>query len=214
MKSNRPTSVLTLAILHLVFGGLGLICTMCAGLGSMGNPFGGLGQQQGQQKMQAEMEKQMDEKLPAANAVQYGGMAIDAVLSFMLIAGGIGLLKMASWARTLSLVYAALSLLHKLFGAIYSIAFMIPLMTEIKPLLIEEMRTDPQVTPQMAESLATLVGMTGYFSLAVVVVTMLYPTIVLIIMLRPSVAAAFRGEVGQQSVEDYHDDRNSGMPPT
>jgi hypothetical protein len=32
MQRRRPTAVGVIAILHLVFGGLGLLCTVCGGL--------------------------------------------------------------------------------------------------------------------------------------------------------------------------------------
>jgi hypothetical protein len=195
MIRKRPTAVLVLAILHLVGGGLGLVCTVCTGGMQLagGNqmfagPAGGANQSpqvKSQQEFQKRLEKHVETELPHQKAVTYANLGLDLVLDVMLISAGIGLLSVQPWARVVSLVYAALSILAKVIGLV-NLAFTWPVMSAF---IEQEGRRDPNLQMMTSMMPAIMVG-----TAVVTVLFLIYPIVVLVILLRPSIAAAFRGE--------------------
>jgi hypothetical protein len=196
MPRTRPASVTVIAILHLIFGGLWLLC----GLGSLGMQASGLqdmfmnvgnvapsnnpqlAKQQDMQKQVMEFSRKM-----SYSPVEYATHVQYVVLSILLILSGIGLLKMAPWGRMLSLVYATLSILSNM-------ALIVALVTVSIP-LVQEYADKLAVHGQEGQTAGILIK--GGVSVAIILslVSMIYPVIVLILLFRPSVAAAFRGEI-------------------
>jgi hypothetical protein len=205
MSQNRPAAVLVIAILHFVGGGLGLVGGLCglAFLGAGGNQmFTNLGgspsgqQGKGPEALQPRMMKHMEENVPYYQAVQYGNLSLDVVLSVLMITAGIGLVGMKSWGRTLSLVYAALSILYHVWQLVYAYAYTIPIMNAF----FDEEMADKQVAA-FASSMKTITAISPLLGAIVVI----YPIIVIIIMLLPSVAAAFRGQLDFNVPADEYD---------
>src|ERR1700722_15044684 len=117
MKSERPGSVLTIAILHLVGGGLGLVLVICGGIGlAMQSSLTKAMTSANPQHFSVRMQARMAHQIPSATAVQIGELLASFVLSVLLITAGIGLLSMRNWARYLSFIYAGLSIVNKLFS--------------------------------------------------------------------------------------------------
>jgi hypothetical protein len=193
MRKNRPAAVLVIAILHLVGGGLGVAGGLCglAFVGAGGNQmFSGLGgapssqQGKGPESVQPRMMKHMEESLPHYQAVQYGNLGVDLLISVLMIVAGIGLIAMKSWGRLLSLVYAVLSILFHVWQLVYAYAYTIPTMNAF---FDDEAARDKQVAA-FASSMKTIMAVSPVMGAIVAI----YPIIVIIIMLLPSVAAAFR----------------------
>jgi len=210
MKPTRPASVLVIAILHFIFGGFGLLCGAISTAQNLAGGQAGFmaGMQDPKQvEMQKEMEKEMQQKLPNAKTVELAETGAGLFLSVLMIAGGVGLLRLAPWGRTLSILYAVLSILLKIAGAIYAFGFMLPVMREILPKhMAAQMANQPGPANQQAQDMA--LKMTDFMLTAIpvlVLLMMIYPIVVLIIMLRPKVAAAFRGEAASPQIEDYYD---------
>ncbi len=96
MHRNRPTVVLVMAIITIVFGGLGSLCGVC-GLGfnslyltsSKGgtSPFAGV----------ADIGDFIESRLPGYKAIEIGNAGLVLFFGIVLIAAGIGLLNMQSW---------------------------------------------------------------------------------------------------------------------
>jgi hypothetical protein len=195
---------MVIAILHFVFGGLGLLMTVCGGVGQMagGNAMmagGGGGQATKQQKVAEDFQKAMQADSPAAQAVSYGELGFDVMLSLLMIISGVGLLRMQPWGRILSILYAILSIAFKVFVIVYTMAFVIPTLNTF-------VSGYPDKDAQVTAMLQVMQVMMIILLVVVPVVTMIYPIIVLVIMLRPRIAAAFRGEaVGPPPEEDYRD---------
>jgi hypothetical protein len=197
----RPASVTVIAILNLVFGGLWLLCGL-ANLGmqasGMQNMFMNMGnvnanpsndpQVAKQIAKQQEIQKQAMEFSRKINSspTQYATQLQNIVLSILLIVSGIGLLNMASWGRILSFVYAALSILSNLALVVMMLMVNVPLAQEFADKVSGQ---GPEV-----QLVATLVKAGVYVGIIVPIASMIYPAIVLILLVRPSVAAAFRGE--------------------
>jgi hypothetical protein len=209
MKRARPAIILVFAILHLVIGGLGIFIDICSGISQASGGAGGFtGANNPQQaEFQQSIQKTMNEKAPAYNAYVYGNLAVSVFLSISLIVAGIGLLSMKPWARVLSLLYAVVSLLQKVAGAIYMFLFIMPAYDEIAKNLPNDSNR------QLLEAALKLGQVMGA---VMIFVTMIYPLAVLIAMLTPSARKAMqttglRGEFDagdqEEEVEDYRDER-------
>jgi hypothetical protein len=188
MARPRPTAILVIAVLHFVFGGLGLLCDLCTGVqlagGQAFTPGGTEGAQQ--QKFTKDFEAYVAEKVPYNQAVTITTLGFDVMLGILMIAAGVGLLQMQPWGRQLSIIYAVLSILVKVANIVYLWLVSIPVIVEF---------TKPLVNKGKEEAvIAQIIQTTAYVSGILPVIFMIYPLIVLIVMLRSSVAAAFRGE--------------------
>jgi uncharacterized protein involved in cysteine biosynthesis len=184
MPRRRPTAVTVIAILHLVFGGLGLLCGICSGILDLAptqTQAGSSSPQASQQARKEITEQVLSQRVPLYRAYTIGNRVSGLLTSVLLVAAGIGLLQMQSWARWLSVVYAVLSLLVNLVGFVYTVAFFTPAYAEV-------FRQLPPQNDQerMASDIARVTGP------AIPCLVMIYPVAVLIVMLLPSVGAAFR----------------------
>jgi hypothetical protein len=137
-----------------------------------------------QQEIQKEVMKFSREQ--GSSAGQYASLLQYVVLSILMIISAIGLLKMQRWGRVLSLVYATLSILSNIAIAVYMWVVNIPAVKAFADRLGAQ--------GQEAQMMANLMKFFSNFSIITPIVSMIYPIIVLILMLRPSVAAAFRGQ--------------------
>ena len=208
MVRQRPTSILVLAILHLVAGGIGIFgsCYSVVMLAASGasssstpavtvSPTGPQGRPAAPAPPSAsQILKYYEEHVPGYKAFTFAGLAVSTVLDLMLLTSGIGLLLMQPWARILSLIYAPLSILFHVLSFTYQLAFLMPATHD----LFEGMSALGPIGPVMAA--VTDIGF--IFGLLVVI----YPIVVLFILLRRSTVAAFRGEAPRQPDEEFPDD--------
>ena len=98
MPQQRPTSVLVIAIFHFILGGLGLMCNLLA---TAELALGG------------DVAFRWLEQV-APKPVQIIDTAVSLCFACVLLAAGYGLVHMASWGRSLSLVYAYATLIEKI----------------------------------------------------------------------------------------------------
>lgn len=106
------------------------------------------------------------------------GILLGVPSCLVLLATGIGLLCLKSWARILSMVYAIYAIVFGIVGMVVnSIVMVLP--------MVEQARQ--QQGPEAAAAVGGAIGGTigGCFSLV-------YPVLLLIFMTRPKVVAAFR----------------------
>ena len=106
-----------------------------------------------------------------------------------LLAAGIGLLCLKSWARTLSIAYAIYAIAFGILGIAVNFMFL------LRPLLDQARQ---QHGPEAAGALGAVIGGTigGCFGL-------IYPVLLLIFVLRPKVAAAFYPPAPLQAEERF-----------
>ena len=94
------------------------------------------------------------------------------------IAAGIGLLKLKSWGRTLSIGYGIYAIVAGLLGVMLSFIFVMqPLMQQASQ------KSGPESAALIGGAIGGTIG--GCFG-------MIYPVLLLIFMFRPKVVAAFR----------------------
>jgi hypothetical protein len=190
MARRLPRAVQVIAILHLVFGGLRLFCALTGGLMKLaGAPkalpqTGGTPQQQdlAQQERRKEITEQVNaNRIPLYRAYTITNQVLSVLYSMVLLASGVGLLTLRSWARWLSVGYAACNLMGNLCVFGYTIAFFIPAQND----------AFRQLPPQSEEERLAY-NMATVLAPGTPCVMMTYPAAVLIVLLLPSVGAAFR----------------------
>lgn len=198
LTKNRPAAVLVIAILHFVFGTFGLLGSVCGGgmfffMRYMPTPPTAPGQPKVPNYM--DIMTAMSEKAPGFTAVQYGGMAMGLVLAVLMIVSGLDLVRMRARGRTLSIAYASLSILTTLLTFIYNLVFTMPVMSEVMDQMFQPGAMGP-MNPQQQQAFQGLMRFVFQFSyyagLLAPFFQMIYPVVVLIIMYRPHVRAAFR----------------------
>ena len=163
---QRPTSVTVFGVLNIVFAALGIfgligsIILFLIPVGS-NNP----------------VIKIMHEN-PAYAAWLKICIPLGLLRCAALLAAGIGLLRLKSWARILSIVYAIYAVVFDILAVVINFFFI------IQPML-EQARQ--QHGPEAVGAIGGAIGGTigGCFGL-------IYPVLLLIFMLRPNVVAAFR----------------------
>src|SRR4051794_12908922 len=121
MARNRPTSVLVVAVLHLVGGTLGLFCTGCTGVTLLGRqvlstappprPQPGWPPPPGatpDTTLQIGIHHRIFTEVPYARPFTLVSLGFGLVLDVLLLACGAGLLAMGRWAWFGSIGYAFL----------------------------------------------------------------------------------------------------------
>jgi hypothetical protein len=96
MTAKRPASFTVFGALCIVFASLGLLCNV-----------GGLAVSKAVEAAQSEadrakakaMEKELFERVPGYQTQAWAKMTVDVVMELLLLATGIGLLKMLPWSR-------------------------------------------------------------------------------------------------------------------
>lgn len=210
---NRPTPVLIIAIFHFIVGGTGLLCDLCgvASLVAGGGQAMVIQPDPKQAKMQQDMQEAMAQKIPGYQASQIVNTFLSLTFDVVLLAAGYGLLHMAPWARTLSLVYASVSLLHKIVMAFYTIFLVLPAMDGVFSTLLGQAQTAQE--RQILE-IGIMSGKIG--GVAGVCITMIYPFVVLLVLNLASVKEAFSGQPlapADRPNPDYQDPFRPGSGP-
>jgi hypothetical protein len=190
--------VTVLAILHLVGGALGLMGTLCGGAAQVAGPQALMvGPPSPLQDFQKRLAQHLED-IPGQKTVTWGSLGLSLVLDVMLLSGGVGLLGMRPWARTLSLVYAVLSILNRVFTSVWTLAIVLPATSEF---LEQNMGQYPGTR---AAAVGGKIG--GIVGVVVNALFIAYPITVLIILNLRSVRAAFRGEEAVGLPADLEDE--------
>ena len=100
-SGQRPTSVTVLAILNIVFGGLGLLCS----------PFGIISLLMPQPHSPFQLSEAMKQ-------FSLFGYALGFVFAIVLLASGIGLLNRKKWAHQAAYIYGWVAICWGIIGAI------------------------------------------------------------------------------------------------
>ena len=207
MRNERPVIVLVFAILNIVFGGLGIICSFCSGT-SVGLAAG---------MMSAAGSTVPITPIPSSvltiSIVEY---AIGFILSAILTVSGIGLLGMNPWARKLSVSVSAISIAYALGWCAINIAYVNPAIqkwqTEFQEQLSREQRKQGlQPTANVYQSFqspAMNIAMNVLSAMLIVG----YAVALIVVMFLPHVSAAFAGRRVHQRT-DWDRDPADEMNP-
>jgi hypothetical protein len=181
MARKRPAALTVMGILNIVFGSFGLICGICSGFGllvdvsklAQGGQF-----QNGQNPFAetAAMQAFLRDQVPGYAAFQVVQVGQTLVLGLLLIIGGIGLLQIQSWGRVLSIVYSVIDIVATLASLLYTLAL-------VNPATERFFQGKPQPLGN-----ATVLNLISIFG---AIIGVAYAVVLLIMMLLPSVAAAF-----------------------
>jgi hypothetical protein len=210
-RRKVPPAVMTIAVLHFIFGGLGLVCGGFATLVSltggqkalarMGTP-----EQQRQAEAQRRRKEVTDqvhaERVPLYRVYSTTNQVLSVLFSLAMVASGFGLLYLQPWGRWLSVGYASLSLLANVVVLVYTVAF-------LNAADEEAFRRLPPQTEQ--EQMAyNVVRSAGPVVACLPVLLAAYPAAVLVVMLLPSTGRAFRGPAAggkrRRHVDEYDDE--------
>lgn len=111
---SRPSSVTVIAVVAIVFGALGVLCTPLALL-----PYLGVG---GPNPV-----LDLVRTRPLLHAWMLGSTLLNLLLSLLLIASGIGALSLKAWARLALMAYAVMTIVLSLLGLLASAMVLLPL---------------------------------------------------------------------------------------
>ena len=208
MARKRPTAVLVLAILNLVFGASSALCYLCVGA-VVALVAVALGQPGARQDPALRDLKDALASLNQQAPLLVPGMIADAVfsvvLALLLCLAGLGLLGMRPWARFLCLFCAAADLLAQAGSLVFRYAYVNPAMDRWEQTFRAghpQMQGDPFSLLGNSPVGDLVAGSSVFFSAA-------YDVAILIVLLRPSIAAAFAGGTapeGQRAQEDAEAD--------
>jgi hypothetical protein len=214
VTSWRPTSVTVIAILNLVFGTLGLIGGLCSGVGqviSAANivpqppPGPRAARTQIPPDFAERQQRFLEQEIPFYKVTTMTIIALGFPLSAMLIAAGIGLLGMRRRARKLSLIYGIVSIVYQVAGFAYTLTLQLPAMNTFFRQLEKEI-------PGSAQSVMFL-RLILWFTLALVPIGLIYPIVVLVVLTRRKVVAAFEHQPALPDLSDRERENNWPEPP-
>lgn len=203
-KPQRPPLVIVTAVLQLVFGVLS-ICGPLLYIAGVMELF-----EKWQENMQASIpkpppgqpappdfsQKRINEmiqaRLPWFKSFErfgnYGGL----LLSLMMIAGGVGLLKMKSWGRSTTIAWGFLSILNTLVTVLLTFLFVSPVIADVIEQILREMPPPGPGAPNMGETVAGIVKFSIMAGTVFSLTSTIYPIVILCFMFAASVRKAFQ----------------------
>jgi hypothetical protein len=205
---QRPTSITVLAVFHFIFGGVGMLCNLCDAATHAGNSaklFGAAPDAE-----EEEIEEIMNRKAPNFQRVAIGDTILSLLASGALIAAGIGLLLMKSWARYVSLGWAAIIVLEKICVAAYFVIAGFPALTEMMHAAAEG---DADLAGQRG-MLETIITFMKVYLVTGPCLLSIYAVIVFVVLLTPTASAAFsRAAVAAATLEYQREPFQTGQQP-
>jgi hypothetical protein len=195
MPPKRPAAVVVLAVLQVVFAALGM-CNTAFQVSGLDIQLASLTATPGQAS-EADLLAYWREHVPGERAVELAEAVSDAVLAVLMVAGAVGMLRLRAWGWYLTLAYAVLDILAIAAEAVFNFGARLPALTEF-------MRGIPPSPPggPDAQTLALFAQLTHVGTFAVTALVVVYPILVLIIVTRRRVRAAFGGEPVPAESED------------
>lgn len=170
---QRPTSVTIFGILNIVFAALGVF-GLIASIALFFIPVGS----------NNPVIKIMHENTFYATWLKIC-IPLGLLTCVALLAAGIGLLRLKSWARTLSIAYAIYAIVFGILGMVVNFFFL------VRPMLEQaRQQQGTEAAGAMGGAIGGSIG--GCLGL-------IYPILLLIFMLRPTMVAAFRSSAPLQT---------------
>lgn len=205
-KRQAPALIIVAAILQIVFGTVG-VCTSLTYFS---------GAQQWMAKWQDDLQSKlprtkgqpeitqtkilalMNERIPWLENYQRSQSGTGLILSAMMIAGGIGMFYLRPWARWVTLVWAFLSMASSISSTVVAVAYVTPVTREVTDQFVAEMPppepNKPDIRPMMKGVMEFSMTLALIASIGMGVLMVSYAITILILVTRPSAAAAFRAQ--------------------
>jgi hypothetical protein len=205
MRTKRPTSVLVIAIFHFIFGGLGLLCGLpgfvmqASGMDRAASAGAGQTQQQKElHEMQERVKQRTEQAAPLTAPFLLVNMVLNLLISLLLVVAGFGLVKMQPWGWWGSVVYSVARIVMQVYILLFNLLYSLPIGGRI---LEEELKSRPTLQPY-----AWIFQIITPIAIGVAALGLIYPIIVLIVMSRPKVRAAFNLAGTAGVADEYEDD--------
>ena len=196
MPRRRPGSVTAAAVLAIIYGSVFTFCGLCgiAGLAMQSaNPFVKADPQQAQ--LQKQLEEAMQREVPGYKVQQIAGPVLGLMFAMAMLAAGVGLLGMYSWARLLAIIDASVIILFNCVQTVYAAVFTFPainrVFTNVLPNVMKAQAKGARMPPGFEEGMR--IAMMGVVGLAVLVqvAVIVYLLVLIVLLLRSNVRAAF-----------------------
>jgi hypothetical protein len=145
-----------------------------------------------QDPKEVETEKEMQKILnsgPAYRVIDRGKDILDIAICLAMMVSGFGLLKMKTWGRSLAIITAVISIAVGLIFVFYALTFTVPAVYQFT-----ESKQPANIDEYIDLSFLKFQAIAPIFN---EMVFMIYPVIVLLVMMRSSVSAAFRPGLDQ-----------------
>ncbi len=185
MAPKRPTAALVMAILNLIYGGLGLLGMCCGGL-LIGVVFAVYRPPAGQADPVQQMID-MGNGIKGFWALQIAGVTVWLIRFVILTVTGVGLLRVRPWARMTCIWFPIVSFPIHLAFLWYQLA--------VQPAAMKEYLEKHPQPFQQGNSANNLMGV------GVSVLIIAYEVILLAIMFLPSITDVFTRPSGPQPAE-------------
>jgi hypothetical protein len=215
MQPRRPALVTWVAVFHLIFGGLFLLCgvgvgvTQLTGVGKQGGPppAGEPPAQKEWREYREQYRQRLEEADPWVKTLDPVHASISLLLlPLLLVVAGVGLLMMRKWGWWASVAFGVLCLLVQIYYILFTLLYVFPTGGRV----VEELLPDYPTLAGAAPLLRLMPALNAVLSALI----MLYPAVVLLIMMLPSVRAAFRGEFLERPATEYDGGPGpDGAPP-
>jgi hypothetical protein len=187
---QRPTTVTVFGILNILFA--------CFGACQLGLIFAqpAIQEAMGAAAQENPLVEEMESD-PSMKRVQQVSTVCLSLASLVQLVAGIGLLRMGSWARTLSICYAAYDILSKIVFA--SLNFML-------------LQGAVARAPELPAQLGPVAAFMGVVMGCGLIFGLIYPVLLLVFMFRKNVKAAFGPDPGAGDMLDMPDDNPDDNP--
>ncbi len=196
MRPLRPPSVTAAAVLAIIYGTLSLTCNLCGlfGLAAQGTinqgMFGGGDPQQA--KLQKDLQEAIEREVPGQRIVQFVVPGVSLVLGCTLLAAGIGIFAMRSWARMLGIVTALLAIAFTGLQAIFQVIFVMPATNNaMANVLPKDMPKGPPGAPDLVRFVQISVSVASIVQMVILAAVALYLAIIVLLLVRRTARAAF-----------------------
>jgi hypothetical protein len=201
-----------MGILNIVFGSLSLLCVACAGIIILIAANADVRMMPGGQNPMHDLFDFMKREAPSYQFFLILRIGLGVVLSVLLLIAGIGLLNMRGWGRGLSFVCAIVGTLFYIADMVFQLAVENPAAQRWQA---DFQRRHPGMILDggMGGGLQTAIAIGGDL------IRIIYCILLIIIMLTPTVSAAFAGrtqssdyEAGERDDEGDDYGRGRGRP--
>jgi hypothetical protein len=202
----------------IIYGSLVTLCGICgvvfmAASGTMEMPGNDPAAAQLQKKMQEAVQEALLRDAPGYQAIQIVGPITSLGAALALLVGGIGLMGMRRWARTLALVCCLIAIANTLFQTAYQIAYVLPITRQVIDVDLPA-ALPPGGGPQADQVLKFAQIMQDIVAVAMValnVILVIYLLVIIFLLRKRHVRAAFAAqEIGGSAERPLDEERRWG----